>query len=275
MNNPRPHPFLAWLSELVDANPNVYFVYVDGAETGFYWGDFHKRHPDRFIPVGISECAAVGIAAGLASQGKVVYVLGLAAYVAGRAYDHVKLDVAYNNLNVRIIGYISGLSSSKAGYSHWAIEDCGLMAALPNMTVVTPGSEEEYREVLRESVTHHGPMYISWNHTAQGSVVGTAHMMLGKFTQLLRGGDVAIIASGPMLRKAACLCEMLIKVGVSPSLYSAHTVSPFDEETVRHILKKGLPIVSMEEHLGAAGIASRIALIDTITSGASIGCAKS
>ena len=261
MNNPTPHPYLAFLSELVDANPNVYFVYVDGAETGFYWGRFHQKHPERFILAGISECAAIGIAAGLASQGKVVYVLGLAAYMAGRAYDHVKLDVAYNNLNVRIIGCIAGLSSSKAGYSHWAIEDCGLMAALPNMTVVAPGSEEEYREVLQQSVTHKGPMYISWNHTAQSRIAGTAHMTLGKFTRLLRGDDVAIIATGPMLQKAHSLCEQLVNAGVHPSLFSAHTVRPFDAETVIRLLEKGIPIVSMEEHLEVGGIASRIALI--------------
>src|SRR5688572_8522770 len=121
---------------------------------------FQDRFPNRFLNVGIAESNAVGIAAGLALSGKIVYVYSIIPFVCMRPFEQVRVDVAYMNTNVRLVGVGAGLSYGPAGGTHHAVEDVALMRALPNMTVVSPCDPWEVAQTVNLSVQHQGPMYI-------------------------------------------------------------------------------------------------------------------
>ena len=239
-------------------NKNIYFVYVDGAITTLF-DEFRKEFPDRVINVGIAESEAISIASGLALTGKSVYVIGLAQYVSARAYEQVRMDCAYNNANVKILAFISGLSSSKAGYSHWAIEDLNLMSNLPNMTVCCPGSDIEFSAVFKYSLKHKGPMYISWN-TSDCSYKNY-DASIGKISTVYDGRDFALITYGADVQKAVLFCEKAIVQGLSPMLLSSHTLKPFDEQKINEILKLNIPIITLEEHLYNGSLSSKVSEI--------------
>ncbi len=239
-------------------NEDVYIVYVDGALTAFF-DDFAKQFPNKFINVGIAEAEAISIASGLALRGKTVYVVGLAQYVTARAYEQVRMDCAYNNANVKIIGFISGLSSCKAGYSHWAIEDINLMSNLPNMTVCCPGSDVEFREVFKYSLKHKGPMYISWN-TAKCAMKKYS-VDVNKISTIYDGCDFAMLTYGADVSFGIDFCENMIKAGLSPMLLSVHTLKPLDVSKINEILDMNIPIITLEEHLYNGSLASRVSEI--------------
>jgi len=246
-----------FLFEAAEKDENIYFVYVDGAVTRLFSSEFALKHPNRFIKVGIAENNAVSLAAGLAMRGKTVYVIGLAAYMAGRSYEQIRLDVAYNHANVKIIGFISGLSSSKAGYSHWAIDDVNLMRMLPNMTVATPGTENEWKAVLERSLKHKGPMYISYNN---GNPMKLSYSVdKSGISTIMEGSDFAIMSLGSAVNEANKLANQMIELGYSPTLLSCYLPKPFCFEKIEKILDQKMPIVTFEEQLSSGGVGEMIA----------------
>lgn len=239
-------------------NKDIYFVYVDGALTTLL-DDFKKEFPTRVVNVGIAECEAISIASGLAMRGKRVYVIGLAQYMSARAYEQVRMDCAYNNANVKIVSYISGLSSTKAGYSHWAIEDLNLMSNLPNMTVTCPGAEVELQKVLEYSLSYDGPLYISWNCATYSSE--PYHADIRKISEIYSGNDFALITYGADIAHSIEFCKKCIEHKIQPTLLSAHTLKPLDEAKIEEILKRNIPVITLEEHLYNGSLASNVARI--------------
>lgn len=218
---------------------------------------FQQEFPDRFLNTGITEQVSVGIAAGLALNGKIPYVYSIMPFVTSRPFEQIKVDCAYMNTNVRLVGVGGGFAYGPAGATHHSIDDLGIMRILPNMSVVAPGDLTETEELTRYSVKHQGPMFIRLNR--KGEPRYEHKVEFGKFSTVCEGGDFAIIVTSAMLKDAYETVEAYHKEGKSPILLSAHTIKPFDEQKVLDLAKRNIPIITIEEHNIIGGLYSATA----------------
>lgn len=220
---------------------------------------FRDRFPDRFLNVGIAEQNAVGIAAGLALSGKIPYIYTIMPFVTSRPYEQVKLDCAYMNTNVRLVGVGAGFAYGPAGATHHSLDDLNLMRALPNMSVIAPGSLNEAEALIKHSIHHEGPMFIRLNKKGEPRYDYDVHF--GKMSVVASGNSPAIIVTSSMLPEAIAATKELLGKGINPILLSAHTIKPFDSEKVRQLISKRIPIITIEEHHETGGLASSVAEI--------------
>ncbi len=218
---------------------------------------FKELFPERFINAGISEQNAVGMAAGLAMSGKIPYVYSIMPFVTSRPFEQVKVDCAYMNTNVRLVGVGAGFAYGPAGATHHSIDDLAIMRALPNMAVVAPGSLNEATELTRYSVNHKGPMYIRLNK--RGEPTYNYSVEFGKFSHVFDGDAFAVIATSGILSDAYNTVAQYRDKGINAALFSAHTIKPFDSECVLDLVKRNIPIITIEEHNIIGGLYSAVA----------------
>lgn len=218
---------------------------------------FQQEFPDRFLNVGIAEQNAISVAAGLALNGRVPYVYSIIPFVTSRCHEQVKLDCAYMNVNVRIVGVGAGYSYGAAGATHHSIEDIAIMRALPNMAVVAPGCPNEVKALAQYSAKHSGPMYIRLAKSGEPQINNTK-IEFSKISTLIDGNDFAVIATSNMLEEAQNLVLQYKKEGTHPTLLSAHTLKPFDDSKIIELIDAGMPVITLEEHSIIGGLASII-----------------
>lgn len=218
---------------------------------------FAEKFPDRFLNTGIAEQNAVGIAAGLALSGKTVYVYSIIPFAVSRPYEQIKVDVAYMNTNVRIVGVGAGFAYGPAGATHHALDDIAIMRTLPNMAICCPGAVNEVEDIVRYSVWHNGPMYIRLGKGGEPRYENQVEF--GRFSTVVDGQDFAIIATSNMLETAVVSAELFRKEGKNPLVLSAHTVKPLDVKKINELLNARMPIVTMEEHNVIGGLGSAVA----------------
>lgn len=251
---------------LLKQDKNVYILVIDGWEC-YYFNEVKKslseEEKSRIINMGISEQNAVGFASGLSKAGKIVYVFMFAAFLTTRACEQIKLDLGYDNANVKLIGIHGGFSGPRiAGYSHWAIEDFAITNSVNNMTVSAPASTlEEIKSIVDYSYKHYGPVYIRLDNPGEELMNINYPVKTGQLT-LISGeehSDCAIIATGSMVSFGLELIKKLNIIGLNPALYSAHTIKPFDIKGLNKIISNHIPIISMEEHTQYGGLSSIIA----------------
>jgi len=226
------------------------------------WEPFRDRFPNRLINAGIAEQNAVGLAAGLALDGLLPYVYSIIPFVAMRAYEQIRVDAAYMNVPVRIVGVGAGLAYGGQGPTHHGLEDVALMRALPNMTVCCPGDDIEARELTRASFVHDGPMYIRLGKSGEPRVHDeAAQIPLGEPIELIAGSQLAVLASGTALSRARDWVRRLRGESdpIEAALVSMPTVKPFPAEAVLAYARRGLPIVTVEEHSVIGGLGSAAA----------------
>lgn len=221
---------------------------------------FKEEFPDRFLNVGIAEQNAISVAAGLALNGKIPYVYSIIPFVTSRCFEQVKLDCAYMNTNVRIVGVGAGYSYGAAGATHHSIEDIAIMRSLPNMAIIAPGCPDEVNELVKYSAQHQGPMYIRLAKSGEPQINNTK-IEFSKISTILDGKDFAIISTSNMLEEANNIAIAYQKEGKSPILLSAHTLKPFDKEKIEEIIEQNIPIITMEEHSIIGGLASIVSEI--------------
>jgi len=251
--------FIRCLTELAAKDERVYVVTAD---MGFSVLEaFGERFPDRLLNVGIAEQNAIGVACGLALSGKVVYVYSIIPFVTMRCFEQVRVDVAYMNTNVRLIGVGAGYSYGPAGATHHAIEDIAIMRALPNMTVCCPGDPIEVREITRRSADHVGPMYIRLGKNGEPNIHDTAvSIEIGRAARLTAGEDLLLITTSNMLELGKTWIEQLAaERGKKATLLSMPTVKPLDTALICEFIAKGIPIFTLEEHNIIGGLGSAVA----------------
>jgi transketolase len=223
---------------------------------------FIEKFPDRFLNVGIAEQNAVGVSAGLALSGYKVYLYSIGPFVTMRCFEQVRVDIAYMNTNVKIVGVGGGLSYGPAGATHHAIEDVAIMRALPGMTVCCPGDPIETEQLVKYSLEFKGPMYIRLGKNGEPKIHAESDQIeFGRAAVIRKGFGFAVLAMGNMLETAKEWTESWIKEGYDPLLASMHTMKPFDEAFVRDLVEKDIPIVTLEEHNRIGGLASAVAEI--------------
>lgn len=221
---------------------------------------FRTEMPDRFFMEGVSEANVIGMAAGLASEGRIVYVNTLAVFLTRRAYEQVALDVCLHNLNVRLIGNGGGLAYAPLGPTHMAIEDLALMRALPNMTVLAPADAPEMRRLMLCVRDHQGPVYIRLGKGNEPEITpNAAEAAIGKAVPVREGADALIITTGVTLHAAVPAADMLAREGCRAGILHCPTVKPLDSETLAASIECVPAVVVVEEHVPAGGLGSAVA----------------
>lgn len=221
---------------------------------------FREEMPDRFFMEGVSEANVVGIAAGLASEGRIVYVNTLSVFLTRRAYEQVALDVCMHNLNVRLIGNGGGLVYAPLGPTHTAIEDISLMRGLPNMAVVAPADEPEMRRLMMLIRDHQGPVYIRLGKGNEPDITGESSVeKLGEPLLFRDGSDILLITTGTTLHAVGEAAALIQSGGISPAILHLPVLKPVDEEMAAKTVGRFACVVTVEEHVPHGGLGSLIA----------------
>lgn len=226
---------------------------------------FGKEYPDRFFDCGIAEANMMGIAAGLASLGKVVFVSSFAMFAAGRAFEQVRNSIGYPHLNVKVAASHAGITVGEDGASHQCIEDIALMRVIPGMVVMCPADDVEARAAVRAAIEHDGPVYIRLGRAVCNVINDHPgyHFEIGKGTVVKEGTDVTIVATGICVDSAIDAAEMLEKDGIHAEVINICTIKPLDEALITESARKTGKVVTVEEHSVIGGLGS--AVCDALT----------
>lgn len=224
-------------------------------------GDFMKQHPERFFNTGIAEQNMMGIAAGLALEGKIPFVSTMATFATMRACEQVRTDICYANLPVRIVATHGGLTTG-AGPTHYGQEDMAIMRSLPNMTVIAPGDPNQIGKVIEASIDWEGPMYIRIGRGGEPVIYKEDYKYeIGKSITIKDGKDVTLIATGAILYYAIAAAEKLSKDGIQARVIDMHTIKPIDREAIIKAAKETGIIVTGEDHNITGGLGTAVAEI--------------
>ena len=221
---------------------------------------FGEKYPNRFYNFGIAEANMVSAAAGMAASGMIPVASTFAFLLTLRAGDPVRSLIAYNNLNVKLVGGYAGLSDYADGASHQSVLDMSIMRAMPNMTVLVPSDIETTRGAVRAMINHKGPVYLRLSRdNVESYHDGDESFEIGKAKVLKEGSDVTIVVCGTLLKEALLAGDQLDKEGISASILEYTTVKPFDSETLVEYAKKTGAVVSVEEHTIIGGLGGAVA----------------
>lgn len=247
------------LVELGAEYPNLVVLDADLA-AATKTGVFKKVYPERHIDCGIAECNMVGIAAGLATTGKIPFVSSFAMFAAGRAYEQVRNSVGYPHLNVKIGATHAGITVGEDGASHQCNEDIALMRTIPGMVVINPSDDIEAKAAIRAAVEHDGPVYLRFGRAAVPVINDTPDYKfeIGKGTIVREGSDVTIVATGLLVGSALEAAEKLAAEGVSVEVINIATIKPLDEDLIVASALKTGKVVTAEEHSVIGGLGSAV-----------------
>jgi transketolase len=247
------------LVELGRENLNIVVLDADlspSTMTSFFAHEF----PERFFNCGLEEQNMIGIAAGLAASGKIVFASTFVVFVVCRCFDQLRLCISQPELNVKIVATHGGITVGEDGTSHHAIEDLSLCCALPSFNVVVPADAIEAAEVIKVAASDYGPFYIRLSRPKTPIVYSEGyHFTLGKAVTIRQGKDATIIAVGIMVAKALEAADMLARQNIDCRVINMHTLKPLDEEAIVKAASETGAIVVAEEHLAQGGLGSRVA----------------
>ncbi len=222
---------------------------------------FKTAHPDKFLNVGIAEQNMIGIAAGLAMEGRCVFATTYAAFIAVRSLEHIRQHLSHLHCNMKVVGMAAGVLVARSGVSHWAIEDLAFMRALPDITILSPADALEAYKMAHYAADHDGPMYIRLSGGPNAPMVYKEDypFEVGKAVTLRSGTDVALLATGLMVSESLAAAESLQEKGISCTVLNVHTLRPLDEEALRRALASHRLLVTVEEHSVRGGLGGAVA----------------
>ena len=244
--------------ELAKRDPRVVFI---GSDLGVgTLKKFKEEMPDRFFMEGISEQHVVGMAAGMALEGAVVYVNTISTFLTRRCFEQVAVDVCLHNLDVRLIGNGGGLVYAPLGPTHLAIEDISIFRALPNMSIVAVADAEEMKRLMPQTVDHDGPMYIRLAKGYDPVVTNdSVPFRIGKGLPMRAGKDVLLVTTGITLKVAQESAQKLAAEGVECAILHMPTIKPFDLEMLLEMAQPVRAVVPIEENTIIGGLGSAVA----------------
>jgi len=250
--------FIQTLNELADRDPRVCLVVGD---LGFsVIEEFAQKHPDQFVNAGVSEQNMIGLAAGMALTGKIVFTYSIGNFATLRCLEQIRNDLCYHRANVKVVAVGGGLAYGNLGVTHHASEDVAIMRALPNMVVVAPGDPVEARLATRAVVALDGPAYLRLGKAGEPLVhENEPPFELGRAITLRDGTDLTLIASGGMLATADKVARTLAAQNLSVRLVSMHTVKPIDREVVARAAVETAHVFTLEEHSIEGGLGGAVA----------------
>ena len=252
------------LAELGDKYENLIVLDADLA-AATKTGIFKKKFPERFFDCGIAESNMMGVAAGLAATGKIVFASTFAMFAAGRAFEQVRNSIGYPHIPVKIGATHAGISVGEDGATHQCNEDIALMRTIPGMTIINPADDVEAKAAVAAAIEHDGPVYMRFGRLAATvfNDAKTYKFELGKGITIKDGTDVTIIATGLMVGEAIEAEKILCEAGISARVINIHTIKPLDKELIIKAAKETGVIVTVEEHSVIGGLGSAVAEVVT------------
>ncbi|WP_022749154.1 transketolase family protein [Lachnobacterium bovis] len=222
---------------------------------------FKNAFPERHIDCGIAESNMVGVAAGIATTGKVPFCSTFAMFAAGRAFEQVRNSVGYPHLNVKIGATHAGISVGEDGATHQCNEDIALMRTIPGMTIINPSDDVEARAAVLAAYEMEGPVYLRFGRLAVPVINDNDDYKfeIGKGIVLKEGTDITIFATGLEVNESLQAAEMLEKDGVSVEVINIHTIKPLDVDLVVKSARKTKKVVTVEEHSVIGGLGGAVA----------------
>ena len=247
------------LADFGALNPDVVVLDADLAEATKTIV-FKKKFPDRFFDCGIAENNMFGVAAGLATAGKIPFASTFAMFAAGRSFEQIRNSIGYPHLNVKIGATHAGITVGEDGATHQCNEDIALMRTIPAMVIINPSDAVEARAAVEAAIKHVGPVYMRFGRLAV-SVINDKpdyKFEIGKGKMLADGNDVTIVATGIMVEQALIAREMLLADGISAAVINIHTIKPLDKEILIAAAQQTGAIVTTEEHNVIGGLGSAV-----------------
>ncbi len=246
------------IAALGHENPDILVVDVDIGKS-CKTGKFRAELPEQYINVGIAEQNGAGVAAGLATCGKIPFVVTYAVFGSLRMAEMIRQEVCYPDLNVKLACSHGGVTPANDGASHQCIEDMGVLRTFPNMTVIMPADYNAAKKLVREAANTYGPMYLRFTRDAVAQVYGPDEQFtIGKAKQLRDGKDVSIIANGDTVILAIEAAETLAAKGISARVLDMHTIKPLDVEAVAACVNDTGRIITVEDHNILNGLGSAV-----------------
>jgi len=247
------------LVELADANPRIVVLEADLSKASGTNPTYAQAHPDRFINCGVAEANMIGIAAGLAVEGKIPFCATFTPFATRRVYDQVTISVAYADTNVKIVGTAPGITAGPNGGTHMCFADLAIMRAMPNMVVLSPCDCVELRECLRWMAAHRGPVYMQLIRMKQPRVFDESYSFdPDKAVRLSEGSDVTLVSTGYMTPFALRAARELRDEGVSVDLLHYPCVKPFDAESLIASAARTGRVVTVENQSIIGGLGGAV-----------------
>ena len=250
--------FTSTIEAMAEIDETIYMVYTDsrGSVTAT---DFALKFPDRFVEAGIAEQNAVSIAAGLSTTNKNVFVAGPACFLTARAYEQIKVDVAYNQSNVKIVGVSAGLSYGPLGVTHTTLHDFAGMRALPNLQVFVPCDAVQTAFITKYLAEHTGAAYMRTGRGDVEEIYNAGESFdVHKAKTVREGNDISIIACGEMIYPSLKAAELLANEGISARVIDMFCLKPIDVEAICKAAQETKAIVTVEEHSIYGGLGEMV-----------------
>jgi transketolase len=240
---------------LTYARSNQKIILITG-DLGFgVLDEYSKKIPNQFINAGVAEQNMTGIATGLALEGHNVFTYSIANFPTLRCLEQIRNDVLYHNANVNIVAIGGGFSYGQLGMSHHATEDIAIMRALPELRIFAPCDETETEHLVAQMIEEPAPSYLRLDKSVV-KVKGLENFSKGKLRLMVQGKEVAIVGYGGIVDEAIIAAEQLQTSDISCSVYSAHTIKPFDAKSLIELAKRYNAVITIEEHVSTGGLGS-------------------
>jgi transketolase len=249
--------FVNTLSELMKQDHKIMVLTADMGFSVFE--DMQNDYPERFINTGVTEQSSIGIASGLAMSGYQVFFYAQAVFASMRCYEEFRLDIAYNNLDVKVIGTASGFTLNQLGVSHFALEDIGLVRMMPNVTIFTPGDAFEAVWATQKAHEIKSPVYLRITRNNEITHKAKIELPIGNSIKLCDGKDASLLVSGSMLSTAMKVARDISALGYSISIISFPSIRPLDVETIKTEISRTGNIFTLEEHFITGGLGTSVA----------------
>lgn len=224
--------------------------------------DYMEKYQDRTYNTGIAEQNMVGFAAGLAHEGFIPYAFSMSSFLSMRACEQCRTDVAYGNLNVRLMGVYAGLSGGLSGATHWSFEDCAIMASMPNMTVLEPSDGFQIQRMMDKTLDWQGPIYMRVSVVPSFDIYDEDYTYeIGKASVPVDGDDGAIICSGVVVQFAIQASQDInAETGLRIRVVDMHTIKPIDRDAIRSAALTGRILVA-QDHNVIGGLGQQVATV--------------
>lgn len=250
--------YLDTLYELAQRDKRVYALISDNG--AIVYDKYRKDLSEQYLNLGISEANMIGMAAGMASCGKIPFAYTIGAFLAYRAYEFIRNDVCLQNQNVKIVGTGAGEVYSALGSTHHSTEDLGGLRSLPKLTIICPASPLEVKKATRAAYEYEGPVYLRLGTNREPEIYEHDYdFRIGKAVTLKEGKDVTLIGMGSMLKTVLDVADQLEADGISSGVINIHTIKPVDRETIIKAVDETGKIITIEDHNVIGGLGSAVA----------------
>lgn len=250
--------YLDTLYELAQKDKRVYALISDNG--AIVYDKYRRDLPEQYLNLGISEANMIGMAAGMASCGKIPFAYTIGAFLAYRAFEFIRNDVCLQNQNVKIVGTGAGEVYSALGPTHHSTEDLGGLRALPNLTIICPASPLEVRKATRAAYEYEGPVYLRLGTNREPEIYEEDYEFeIGKAVTLKDGNDITLTGTGSILKDVLDAAEQLQAEGIHVRVIDMHTIKPIDKEAVIKAVEETGKIVTVEDHNAIGGLGSAVA----------------